>query len=119
MADHRARKHIQRARFQVDHRRGSDAKLRLDEGTLHVSCGNGRITSLSIKKTDVPQRWIVRSIRIERVHAVVLGGDKERVILSLSGNLQRWDEQRLGVYRAVNFERAQLAELFYVDACWI
>src|SRR6266446_139700 len=68
--------------------------------------------------TDVPQRWIVGSIRIERVHAVVLGGHKEYVLLSFAGNLQRWNKQRLGVHRAVNFEPTQSAELFYVDVLW-
>src|SRR5882724_7560624 len=54
-------------------------------------------------------------IGVEGVDAVVFGGDVEHVARALSGDFDVGYEERLGVNRAVYFERAELAEVLGID----
>jgi len=54
-------------------------------------------------------------IGVEGVDAVVLGGDVEHVVRTLSGDFDVGYVERLGVNRAVHFEGAELAEVLGID----
>ena len=54
-------------------------------------------------------------IGVEGVDAVVLGSDVEHVVRALSGDFDVGYVERLGVSRAVDFERAELAEVLGID----
>lgn len=54
-------------------------------------------------------------IGVEGVDAVVLGGNVEHVVRALSRNFDVGYVERLGINRAVYFERAELAEVLGID----
>ena len=114
MADHGARQHVQRARLQVNYRRGSDADFGLDERTLHVTRGNGFFAAHLIQQTHPPERRIVWPFGIERVHAVMLCRHKEHVVLAFARNFHPGKEQRLRVDRSIHLEYAELPEMLRV-----
>jgi hypothetical protein len=54
-------------------------------------------------------------IGVEGVNAVVLGSDVKHVMSTLSGDFDVGYVERLGINRAVHFERAELAEVVGSD----
>ncbi|HWY03298.1 MAG TPA: hypothetical protein VNX60_06495 [Candidatus Acidoferrum sp.] len=68
--------------------------------------------------TNLSQWRTAGTNRVECVHAIVLGGNKQNVVLSFAGDVDCRHEKRLRVDRTVDFERAQLAEMIGVEVLW-
>src|SRR5690348_5136154 len=113
--DHGSGKDIERAGFKVNDGCRGDANIGPNKRTLHdVFRWQGNAARL-VEKAHFPQRRIGGAVRVEGVNAIVLGGDEQNVMHAFAGNLDRREEERLRVYRAIHLERADLAKLFNVD----
>ena len=110
-----ASEHVERSARKVDDRCRGDADFRSNKRALRVVFRNRHGTTRFVEQAHLPQRRIIGTCRIEGVDAVVLGGDKKNVVLALARNIDCRKEERLREDRTVDFEGAQLAELFLVD----
>ena len=115
VADLGESEHIERSARKVDHGRGGDADFGANKRTLAVVFGDGHRAARLVEQTNLPQWRIAGTNRVERVHVIVLGGNKQNVVLSIAGDVDCRHEKRLRVDRTVDFERAQLAELIGVE----
>src|SRR5450432_439991 len=101
--------------MQIDHRRGRNANLGLNEGTTHVVRGERGYFPLVIEKTCLPKRWVARTPSVKGIHAVVLGRYEQNVVLPFSWNLHARHKQRLRENYSVNLQCPQLAKLLGID----
>ena len=116
VTDGGAGEHIERSGLDVDDGSGRDADFRPNKRTLHHVFRERNDAARLVEEADFPERRIARAVGVEGINAIVFGGDEEHVVFALAGNLDAGKKQRLRVDRAINLERAQLAELLGVDA---
>src|SRR5579859_466415 len=113
--DHGSGQDIQRAALKVNDGRRGDANIGPNKRTLHgVFRWNGNAASF-VEKAYFPQRRIAGVVGVEGVDAIVLGGDEQNVMRAFAGNLDRREEERLRVNRAIHLEGADFAKLFGID----
>jgi diguanylate cyclase (GGDEF)-like protein len=106
---------IQGAGVTVDNRSRSDADLGLYEGALDGLSRNGGDAAAGVQETSSPERRGRAPGGIEGIDAIVLGGGKYHVVLSVAGNLDARQIKRLGVDIAVHSKREQLSEAGRID----
>src|SRR6266851_1173715 len=114
MANHRPRQHVESASLQVDDRRRSDADLRLNERATYVMGRQGSYLPLVIEEIRLPEWRIVGLPRVEGIHAIVLGGHEEHIMLPFPWNLDPGREQGLRINNPINFERTEFPKLLGV-----
>src|SRR5580704_3571088 len=105
--------YVQSAGTRVDDRRGGDADLRIDHLRAYVRARNGSDPLRRIDETVLPERvYIVAAVivRIEGVHAVVLGGDVDHIVLAFTryGHILEFDGLRVDL--TIHRLTEQLAE---------
>ena len=94
VADLGASKHRERSARKVDHGRGAGADFGANKRTLGVVFGDGLRAVRFVKQTNLTQWRIAGTNRVECVHAIVLGGNKQNVVLSFAG--MSTDEMKSG-----------------------
>ena len=85
---------------RINDRRAGDADFRHEVAATHIAAGNGRDARRRVDEADLPQRRGIGArvaVGVERIHAVVLGGDIEHVVGAFAGNRHVGHDQRLGI----------------------
>src|SRR6266478_4525804 len=111
--------HVDRIAAGIDYGRARDTDFRVNvpsPGAYERSCGTGRNRSLSgcgavgaIEEIGMPKLHAWVGIRVKRVHAVMLGGHDDYIMLRpIYGYIG--NPQRLRVDRAVGTAREELSE---------
>src|ERR1700686_2476583 len=108
-------KSVKRLAQQIDHRRGGDADIRLNERTLHVARGNGGDLLLRIEKTDLPERFAGAGIGVKSVNAIAFRGDEDDIVHAFAGDFDLRDVQRLSINVAIDGKGSDATKLRDVD----
>ena len=117
----RARDEVHGLRHRIDDRRAADADAagEIDVGAAcltDVGAGDRNDARRRIRVVDAPERRRRRGIVcVERVDAVVVGGDVDDVADAEPGNVHALDVERLTVDLVVDGALEELAELADVD----
>src|ERR1700736_1198953 len=89
VADLGASENVERSRLEVNHGRRSDSNFGANKRALGVVFGDGYQAARFVEEAHLPQRRIAGTSCVERVNAVVLGGDEENIMLAFAGNFDR------------------------------
>ena len=66
----------------------------------------------------MPERCRRSALGIERINTVVFGGHINDIVLSLTGNLQSRQVQRLSIDITIDSQGEEPAELSAIDIAW-
>ncbi len=99
-------RHKECSGLDIDDGGRGDTDFGPNERTLHHVFGERDRAARLVEEADLPEWRIAGTSGVEGEDAVVLGGDEENVVRAFAGNFNGGNEQRLGIDRAVDFERA-------------
>ena len=106
--------HIESPSDWVDYRSSSNPHFRHEIAAFEIA---GTVHGAAASRYQAYSRIHGSSIRVQGIHAVVLGHNVENVVRA-AGNRHCRQIQGLGVYDAVDSDRKPLAELSAVDVGW-
>ena len=94
---------VENSGARINCRRSGDADLGSDVGRSHIRAGHGSGSHGGIEEADLPEWRLARiRIRIERVNAVVFGGDVNYIVRAGARNRYVGNVERLRLNVAVH-----------------